>query len=100
MAQYENNDNNPNEEEEGNEIPLQQKVAIVMVALGEEVSGEVLKHLHDYEIEEITQAIAGLKNISVELMDRVLEEFEQHLLPENGSAREESTLLAQRSNGP
>jgi flagellar motor switch protein FliG len=80
MAQYENNDNNPNEEEEGNEIPLQQKVAIVMVALGEEVSGEVLKHLHDYEIEEITQAIAGLKNISVELMDRVLEEFEQHLL--------------------
>jgi len=80
MAQYENNDNNPNEEEEGNEIPLQQKVAIVMVALGEEVSGEVLKHLHDYEIEEITQAIAGLKNISVELMDRVLEEFEQHML--------------------
>ena len=80
MAQYENNDNNPNEEEEGNEIPLQQKVAIVMVALGEEVSGEVLKHLHDYEIEEITQAIAGLKNISVELMDRVLEEFEQHLV--------------------
>ena len=51
-----------------------------MVALGEEVSGEVLKHLNDYEIEEITQAIAGLKNISVELMDRVLEEFEQHLL--------------------
>ena len=50
-----------------------------MVALGKEVSGEVLKHLHDYEIEEITQAIAGLKNISVELMDRVLEEFEQHL---------------------
>ncbi|MGB1893027.1 MAG: flagellar motor switch protein FliG [Candidatus Latescibacterota bacterium] len=80
MAQYENNDNNPNEEEEGNEIPLQQKVAIVMVALGEEVSGEVLKHLQDYEIEEITQAIAGLKNISVELMDRILEEFEQHLL--------------------
>lgn len=80
MAQYDNNDNAPNEEEEGNEIPLQQKVAIVMVALGEEVSGEVLKHLHDYEIEEITQAIAGLKSISVEMMDRVLEEFEQHLL--------------------
>ena len=80
MAQYENNDNNPNEEGEDVEIPLQQKVAIVMVALGEEVSGEVLKHLNDYEIEEITQAIAGLKNISVELMDRVLEEFEQHLL--------------------
>ncbi len=75
-----NDEDNAHEDEEANEIPLQQKVAIVMVALGEEVSGEVLKHLHDYEIEEITQAIAGLKSISVELMDRVLEEFEQHLL--------------------
>ncbi len=61
-------------------IPLQQKVAIVMVALGEEASGEVMKHLSDYEIEEITQAIAGLKNISVEVMDRILEEFEQLLV--------------------
>ena len=32
------------------ELPLTQKVAIVMVALGEEVSGEVMKHLSDYEI--------------------------------------------------
>ena len=51
-----------------------------MVALGEEVSGEVMKHLSDYEIEEITQAIASLKNVNVELMDKVLEDFEQHLL--------------------
>ncbi|MFT5376318.1 MAG: flagellar motor switch protein FliG [Candidatus Latescibacterota bacterium] len=57
-----------------------QKVAIVMVALGEEVSGEIMKHLSDYEIEEITQAIAALKNVSVELMDKVIEEFEQLML--------------------
>ena len=61
-------------------LPLPQKVAIVMVALGEEVSGEVMKHLSDFEIEEITHAIAGLKNISVDVMDRILEEFEQHLM--------------------
>ncbi|MDP7491159.1 MAG: hypothetical protein QGG10_11690, partial [Arenicellales bacterium] len=48
--------------------------------LGEEVSGEVMKHLSDYEIEEITQAIASLKNISTDLIDRVLDEFEQHLM--------------------
>jgi hypothetical protein len=47
-------------EDDEESLPLQQKVAIVMVALGEEVSGEVMKHLSDYEIEEITQAIAGL----------------------------------------
>ena len=68
------------EAEEDREIPTLQKVAIVMVALGEETSGEVMKHLSDYEIEEITQAIAGLKNVSVEQMDRVLDEFEQHML--------------------
>ena len=51
-----------------------------MVALGEETSGEVMKHLSDYEVEEITQAIAGLKNISVEVMDQILEEFEQLLM--------------------
>ncbi len=69
-----------NGDEEESELPLTQKVAIVMVALGEEVSGEVMKHLSDYEIEEITQAIAGLKNISVDIMDRILEEYEQHLM--------------------
>ena len=67
-------------DDEDSSLPLPQKVAIVMVALGEEVSGEVMKHLSDYEIEEITQAIAGLKNISVDVMDRILEEFEQHLM--------------------
>ena len=62
------------------EIPFIEKIAIVMVALGEEVSGEVMKHRSDYEIEEITQAIAGLKNISIEVMDRILEDFETHLI--------------------
>jgi flagellar motor switch protein FliG len=51
-----------------------------MVALGEEISGEVMKYLSDYEIEAITQAIASLKNVSREVADRMLAEFEQHLL--------------------
>ena len=38
MAQYENNEDIENVEEEDNEIPLLQKVAIVMVALGEDLS--------------------------------------------------------------
>jgi flagellar motor switch protein FliG len=62
------------------EIPLKQKVAIVLVALGEEVSAEVMKHLTDYEIEEITHCIASLKNITPEIMDQVLDDFEHHLL--------------------
>ena len=81
MAQHAQEDTIDEVGEEGEpELPLKQKVAIVMVAMGEEVSGEVMKHLADYEIEEITQAIAGLKNVSVDIMDRLLEEFEQHIM--------------------
>ena len=57
-----------------------QRVAILFFALGQETSGEVMKFLSDYEIEEITHSVAALKGITVELQDKVLEEFEQHLL--------------------
>jgi flagellar motor switch protein FliG len=67
--------------DEGEEdLPVMTKVAILFVALGQEASGEVLKYLSDYEVEEITQAIANLKNVSVAQQDKVLEEFEQHML--------------------
>ncbi len=62
------------------DLPVMTRVAILFVALGQEASGEVLKYLADFEVEEITQAIANLKNISVAQQDKVLEEFEQHML--------------------
>jgi flagellar motor switch protein FliG len=62
------------------EIPTMQKVAILFIALGQEAAGEVMKFLSDYEIEEITQAVANLKTVSVEMQDTVMEEFETHLL--------------------
>jgi flagellar motor switch protein FliG len=68
------------EAEEEEDLPVMTKVAILFVALGQEASGEVLKYLSDYEVEEITQAIANLKNVSVAQQDKVLEEFEQHML--------------------
>jgi flagellar motor switch protein FliG len=62
------------------ELPLDQKVAVILVALGPEVAGEVMKNLQDNEVEEITTCIASLKNITPEVMTQVLEEFEQHML--------------------
>lgn len=62
------------------EIAVHHKVAILMVALGQEASGQVMKYLSDFEIESITQAIADLKNVNTKVMDAVLEEFEQLLL--------------------
>jgi len=52
----------PAEEED---MPMLTKVAILFVALGQEATGEVLKYLNDYEVEELTQAIANLKNVTV-----------------------------------
>ena len=54
------------EDEEEGEIPVMQKVAILFIALGQETCGEVMKFLSDYEIEEVTQAVANLKSVSVE----------------------------------
>ena len=82
MAQSEDRAASSGGQDEDDEpgIPTLQKVAILFVALGQETAGEVLKFLADYEIEEITQAVANLNNVSVEQQDRVMEEFEQHLL--------------------
>jgi flagellar motor switch protein FliG len=55
------------------------KVAILMIALGQETAAQILKYLNDYEIEEITQAIAELKTVTTEQEDEVLQEFEQLL---------------------
>ena len=81
MAQYVAPANAADEGEQGEaELPIMQKVAILFVALGQETAGEVMKFLTDYEIEEVTQAVANLKNITVPMQDKVLQEFEQSLL--------------------
>ena len=61
-------------------LSAKQKAAVLMVALGQENAANVIKFLSDYEIEDITQTITELKNLSTSLQDEVLAEFEQHLL--------------------
>lgn len=62
------------------ELTAREKAAILMVALGEEAAGDVMKYLVDFEIEELTQVITELKSLPTQLQDHVLEEFEQHLM--------------------
>ena len=62
------------------ELTAQEKVAILMVALGEENAAEVMKYLADFEIEEIAHIVTELRTLPTSLQDQVLEEFEQHLL--------------------
>src|SRR5690242_14760253 len=53
-----------------------QKSAILLVALGDQVSADLLKCLDDDEVQRVTGAIANLPPVSVQQAQMVLEEFE------------------------
>ena len=46
------------------ELTAREKAAILMVALGEDAAGDVMKHLADFEIEDLTHIITELKKPS------------------------------------
>ncbi len=51
------------------------KAAMLMVALGPEISSEIFKHLSDNEIERMTLEIASLNKLTPKMKADVLEEF-------------------------
>ena len=68
------------EEEEDYGIPARQKIAVLMISLGQETTAEVMKYLTDMEIEMIAQSISEMEVVTTEQEDEVLEEFEAMLL--------------------
>ncbi|HJP29193.1 MAG: flagellar motor switch protein FliG [Candidatus Latescibacteria bacterium] len=56
-----------------------QRLGTLFVALGQEVAGEVMKFMSDYEIEESAQAVAQLQSATAEMRQQVLEAFERDL---------------------
>ncbi len=68
------------EEQVAEGLGARARVAILMIALGQETTAEVMKFMNDYEIEEIAQSISELEVVTTEQEDQVLEEFEQLLL--------------------
>ena len=57
-----------------------QKAAILMIALGAESSAQVVKHLGEAEIEQLTLEMANVRKVSPENRDAVVEEFHQMCL--------------------
>ena len=51
------------------------KAAIMTVLMGEELSAEVIKHLHEDEVERLAREMATLGPVSPQLSELVLEEF-------------------------
>ncbi len=57
-----------------------EKAAVLLIALGQDVSKEVFKHLESEEIEELYLQIAKTTKISPEMKDKVIEEFNELML--------------------
>ena len=66
--------------QEEEELSARERVAILMISLGEESAAEIMKFLADFEIGGIAQIVTELKHLPTVMQDQVLEEFEQHLL--------------------
>ncbi|HWR43170.1 flagellar motor switch protein FliG [Sporomusa sp.] len=65
---------------QSNELTGKQKAAILLIALGPDISAQVLKHMREDEIEKLTLEIANQRKLSQELKDKVLTEFHQMCL--------------------
>jgi flagellar motor switch protein FliG len=62
------------------------KAAIVLVALGPEVSAEVLKEMSTPDVEKVTKEIAKMENVPPEILDKVNEEFRQMVVTQDNMA--------------
>ena len=54
-----------------------QKAAILLIALGPEVSANIFKHLREDEIEQLTLEIANVRKVETVEKDKVMHEFHQ-----------------------
>ena len=66
------------------DLTPQQKVAVLLIALGEDTAAEIVRYLSDDETERVAQSIAEMTAVPAQLVDEVLEEFEQLLRSGHG----------------
>ncbi len=59
----------------GRELPNKTKAAILMMVIGPDISGEVVKHLSDADIETLALEVARLDKVFPEVREQVIEEF-------------------------
>ncbi len=60
-----------------------QKSAVLLVALGVEAAGKILKGLHDEEVERISIEIARFRNVSADIVESVLIEYRDMKMAQN-----------------
>ncbi len=59
------------------------KASILLIALGNDYSAQVMKHLHEDEIEQITIDITNIQTIDAQTKDDIIDEFYELCLAQN-----------------
>jgi flagellar motor switch protein FliG len=71
----EGNENGAVKRRQSSNLPGLRKAAILLVAVGEELAGEILKALPEGDVQRLTEELAELRGISPELSAEILEDF-------------------------
>lgn len=58
-------------------LTLKQKAAVLIIAIGPELGAQVMRHLRDEEVEQLTLQLASVRRITPQQRADVLEEFQQ-----------------------
>lgn len=80
-----------------------QKAAVLLIALGPQTSGEVLRYLREDEVEQIALEIASMRHINPEVRDQVFDEFVDMLAAQDFMAQggmEYAQMLLEQGLGP
>lgn len=64
----------------GQKISGRRKAAIFLISVGREISSEVMKHLRENEIEDLTLEIARIEKVDPMDRDKILVEFQEMML--------------------
>jgi len=65
---------------QSNELSNKQKAAILLIALGPDISSQIFKYLREEEIDKLTLEIANQRKVPQEQKDKILSEFHQMLV--------------------
>ncbi|KUO65608.1 MAG: flagellar motor switch protein FliG [Gracilibacter sp. BRH_c7a] len=60
-----------------------QKAAILLISLGPEKSSEIIKHLNEAEIDQLTLEMANMRKVSEDQRDSVIDEFHKMFIASN-----------------
>jgi len=80
-----------------------QKAAILLITLGDELSAQIMGHLDDEEVQEVSKEIAVTKMVPPDVADAVVEEFYNMMLAKKFIAKgglEYAKTLLTKSLGP